>query len=100
MLALWMEYRPWFIAFGILFTVWLVFGGLYDIFDANKNKISNRIELQKSREKLLLSLSRVEKEILSRYLAEDTTTMAFDFRDGVVNGLISKGILYQASIGN
>jgi Super-infection exclusion protein B len=96
-LNLWVQYRPWIIMFGVLFTAWLVIGGLYDITDLNKNKISNRMESKKKQEKLLLSTSRVEKEVLSRYLIQDTTTVAFDYRDGVVNGLIAKGILYRAS---
>jgi len=97
MLNLWLQYRPWVMAFGILFTAWLVLGGLFDIIGLNKNKISDWMELRKTQEKLLLPTSRVEKEALSHYLTEDTTTIAFDYRDGVVNGLIAKGILYRAS---
>jgi|GEM_PF-6991321 len=30
-------------------------------------------------------------------MVKDTTTIAFDFRDGIVNGLIAEEILYRAS---
>lgn len=45
----------------------------------------------------MLSLSKVEKEILALYIQNDTTTIAFEIRDGIVNGLISKGILFRTS---
>ncbi len=52
---------------------------------------------QREYEKLILSTSKVEREILAQYLTEDSTTLAFDMRDGIVNGLIAKGNLYRAS---
>lgn len=100
LLGFWSQYRPWAIALGILFTTWLVFGGFYDIVNHNKDKLTTWIksrETKKTHEKLLLTTSRVEKEVLSRYLAEDTTTISFDYRDGIVNGLIAKEFLYRAS---
>ena len=41
--------------------------------------------------------SRVEREVLAKYVAEDTTTLAFEIRDGVVNGLVGKGVLFRSS---
>ena len=57
-------------------------------------------KIVKEREKTLLATSKVEREVLARYLSDDTTTIAFDFRDGIVNGLIAKNILYRASQGS
>lgn len=55
------------------------------------------IKLSKQHESNIKNTSRVEREILARYITEDTTTIAFDFRDGIINGLIAKGILYKSS---
>lgn len=95
--VLWLAYRPWFIAVGIIFTSWFLFGVIYDLIDSGKNKISELRERNRTQENIMLSTSKVEREILMQYLSKDTTTIAFDFRDGIVNGLISKGILYRAS---
>jgi hypothetical protein len=96
----WVQSRSWAFVIGILATIWLIFGGLYDIIKANINKVNHWIESRKKQgthEKIILSSSRVEKEVLARYISEDTTTIAFEMRDGIVNGLISKGILYRSS---
>ncbi len=101
--TLWSQLRPWFFMIGIVATIFLVFGGLYDLVKANMGKLNvwrDARKKQKANEGLMLSISRVEKEVLARYIADDTTTIAFDFRDGIVNGLIAKGILYRASQGN
>lgn len=100
LLGLWSNARPWIFFIGLIATTWLILGGLYDLTKIGKNRASNWIDQQKRRranEKLISFASRVEKEVLARYLAEDTTTIAFDIRDGIVNGLIAKGILYRAS---
>lgn len=102
LLNLWNLFRPWIFGVGLLATIWLVSGGVYDLAKLGIKKWSEKREsnIKKSaREQLLLSSSRVEKEVLTRYIAEDTTTLAFEMRDGIVNGLIAKGILYRASQG-
>ena len=90
---LWQQFHPFIFIVGLISTVWLVSRGLYDLIIA----ILSKIKEQRDGEKLILTLSRVEKEILARYMIEDTTTLAFDASDGVVNGLMAKGILYRAS---
>ncbi len=100
LLGLWSNTRPWIFLIGLVATAWLILGGVYDLLKLGKNRASNWIEQQrkqKTNEKSISSASNVEKEVLARYLAEDTTTIAFDLRDGIVNGLIDKGILYRAS---
>lgn len=103
LLNLWIQLRPWIFGVGLLATIWLVSGGLYDLSKLGIGKWSEKRDsniIRNEREQLLLSSSRVEKEILARYIAEDTTTLAFEMRDGIVNGLIAKGILYRASQGS
>jgi Super-infection exclusion protein B len=86
---LWQQIRPVVFIIGLLATVWLLSRGLYDLVTVNIDTIKK----QKASEELILTLSRVEKEILARYMFEDTTTLSFDVRDGIVNGLVTKGIL-------
>jgi len=97
------QFRPWIFIVSLIATVWFLMGGLYDLLKLGKEKLASRKETQKiigEREKTLLAASKVEKAVLARYLADDTTTIAFDFRDGIVNGLIAKNILYRASQGS
>lgn len=42
-------------------------------------------------------LSPPEKQVLAEYLRENTTTRAQPISDGVVGGLVGKGILYRSS---
>lgn len=103
LLNLWIQLRPWVFGVGLVATIWLVSGGLYDLAKLGIGKWSEKRDssIKKAvHEQLLLSLSRVEKEVLARYIADDTTTVAFDMRDGIVNGLIAKDILYRASQGS
>ncbi len=99
-LTLRLQARPWVLLIAIIASVWFVFGGIYDLIKTNLNKVNDWIVARKTtqmREKMLLSTSRVEKEVLVKYVAEDTTTLAFEMRDGIVNGLIANGILFRAS---
>lgn len=103
LLNLWIQLRPWLFGVGLLATTWLVSGGLYDLAKLSFGKWSEKRDsnIKKiAREQLLLSSSRVEKEVLARYIADDTTTIAFEMRDGIVNGLVAKGILYRSSQGS
>ena len=93
LMDLWYLLRPWIFIVALISTVWLVSKGAYDLVNTNIDRFKKRNE----NEKLILTLSRQEKEILASYIIEDATTLAFDIRDGVINGLIAKGILYRAS---
>jgi hypothetical protein len=48
LLSTWIQYRPWIVALGILFTTWFVLGGSYDIFNHNKEKIGNWMKSKKN----------------------------------------------------
>jgi superinfection exclusion protein B len=62
---------------------------------------SIRTEITKAAEKRLHNLTEAEKQILRFYIAEQTKTNVLRFDDGVVQGLVSVGIIYQAaSVGN
>lgn len=100
LLDLFSKTKPWIFLITIISSVWILSAGLYDIFVYIKNLVAikeKEIKEKKHKVELINSLSKVEKEILARYIAEDTTTIAFDARDGIVNGLIAKGILYRSS---
>ncbi len=47
------------------------------------------------RAKLMQKLTSAEKEHLAHYLREQSQTWTFDLYDGVVAGLVKKGILYK-----
>jgi hypothetical protein len=103
LIGIWIQFRPWVFVVGLLATMWLIFGGLYDIINVNLSRLNSwkdSKKKQKVQEESILSASKVEKEVLARYITEDTTTIAFEMRDGIVNGLIAKGILYRASTGS
>lgn len=92
--------RHWLLGIGLIATTWLVCRGLYDLVKLGVGKLRAKrdFSIKKTRqEQILLTSSRVEKEVLARYITEDTTTIAFQLGDGIVNGLISKGILFRAS---
>lgn len=71
--------------FGLLFII--SFSGLIHIFVIKKyNKFKKIKEFNK--------LTFDEKEILGKYINLETKTKEFNFNNGVVNGLLKKGILY------
>jgi hypothetical protein len=100
LLDVWYKFRSLIFLIGLLSTSWLLFGFLYDrakiIMDNVKKRIAKAKE-EKSHKRMIDGLSRVEKAVLARYISDDTTTLAFDIRDGVINGLIKQNILYSAS---
>ena len=56
----------------------------------------NRTQEARQRQKLTSKITPVECEYLNKYIASETQTMTFDLYDGVVDGLIKKGVLYKA----
>lgn len=100
LLDLWLNGRKWVFVIGLFSTIWFMAGAFFDLIAKSNIKWSASMEARKTkiaREKVLMSTSNVEKEVIARYLSDDTTTFAFDYRDGIVNGLVSKGILYRSS---
>lgn len=100
LLELSLQSRPWMFVVGVISGVWLLSGGVFDLLKSGSdqgNKWWLSRKTKRGREKVLSSISRSEKQILVQYLINDVTTLAFDARDGVVNGLIARGILYKAS---
>ncbi|CAG1016994.1 hypothetical protein ANAEL_05946 [Anaerolineales bacterium] len=100
LLELSLKARPWIFMIGVISSIWLVSGGIFDVLKLLNSKISNWFmsrSISNKRVETLRAISTSEKKILIQYLTKDTTTVAFDVRDGVVNGLVKKGILYQAS---
>ena len=93
LLNFWMALRPYIFVVGIVSTIWFLSGSIFDM----TQTLSSKITTNRNEEKTILATSRVEREYLARYLHSDTTTLAFDYRDGIVNGLIGKRILYRAS---
>lgn len=47
--------------------------------------------------RVLRETSKPEREILARYVAEDTTTLNLSTDDGLVNGLVGKRVLYHGA---
>jgi hypothetical protein len=94
------HYRAWFavtfIITGILFIVdrAIAVGGWIH----HKSLVS---KFTKARLERLHRLTEEEKKILRFYIAQQTKTNVLRFDDGVVQGLVSAGIIFQsASIGN
>lgn len=86
-------YRPVIALAAMSFSGWLVLAGVFD----GLRWVRDGLQTARDVRKTIKSTSQVERAILAAYISENTTTLAFDVRDGVVNGLISKGILYTAS---
>ena len=94
------HYRSWLamllIISGVLFTV--------DRSEKISHWMRNRIQARKIKKRQLQrlnSLTEDEKQILRFYLAKETRTNYLSLDDGVVQGLVSAGIIYRnATIGN
>ena len=56
-----------------------------------------RRELRSLR-RVLRDLTPEEKAVLAEYIRDDAGTQYFSIRDGVVQGLQAKGVLYRASV--
>jgi hypothetical protein len=100
LVEIWIKYRPFSFIGGVVFSIWFASGIVFDFLKFIASKINNlfqSIKDKNNRNKTMLSLSKVEKEILALYVQNDTTTMAFEIRDGIVNGLIAKKILFRSS---
>jgi hypothetical protein len=72
----------------------LIFWLLYKLFDLVTQKRSAHRE-RYQRHELLSKLTPVEHQYLSKYIDNQSQTATFTVYDGVVAGLIDKGILYK-----
>ncbi len=85
-------YRQWI---GILFLVSFLFV-LGDIFNLAGKLIVNIIDHNQSKKKLH-NLTDEEKALLSQYIYTRTKTQKLSPMSGVVSGLVSANVIYQAS---
>ena len=95
---LWLALKQWILCIALISSLVLFANLLYKLMDYIYQGVGNLVKnyrFKKSHFRIMASLSRVEKEILAKYIAEDTTTYAFDVRDGIVQGLVAKDILYR-----
>ena len=90
------DFRPWI---GIVFLasafVLLVRGG-HDSFAWVKKKIVLRKSVEQM-QKRMHDLTPAEKDILRKYVAEETRTQRLRVGDGVVQGLVQVGVLYRST---
>jgi hypothetical protein len=80
----------------------LISGSLLAVDGATKciawaRRVMRRRSFAKFRKQQLLSLTEGEKQILRFYVAQQTKTNVLRYDDGVVQGLVAKGIIHQAS---
>jgi hypothetical protein len=109
--ALLLTPRSWLLRLGILDLVtryhpWLVVVALFavalltvELLAASGGKASQRYQFWRGHRvsmDYLKNLTSTEKGVLLYYIKNDTETGYFDFGDGVVTGLITKGLLYSS----
>lgn len=83
-------------AVAFLTTIFLIFRLLYQVYLLiNQKRVAQR-ERQR-RQELLSSLTPVERQYLEKYVANQSQTATFTIYDGVVAGLIDKGLLYKTN---
>jgi len=90
------QYRPWLAVIG-LFAAAILLAELLTV----AGKVIHQRYLSWRRHRVsmdyLNNLTAVEKGVLLGYIKNDTETRNFDISDGVVSGLVTKGLLYQSS---
>ncbi len=57
----------------------------------------NSFQEQKNRKAVLLSLTPPEMQIIADYFRKETDTQYFSMEDGIVGGLVAKGLIYLSS---
>ena len=90
------DFRPWI---GIVFlgsVSVLLTRGVTASFSWGKNEIVVRKSLGR-RQKRMHDLTPAEKDILRKYVAEETRTQTLMMGDGVVQGLVQAGVLYRST---
>lgn len=90
------QYRVWLGGVALVSTAWLVAAGVISAGE------SARVRLRRWRrrggiERVLQQLTPVEQGYLKEYIDGETTTQDFDLTDGVVMGLVRKGVLFMPS---
>ena len=83
------------ILFLLTFFNCVVKGGSY-LFDKNKKRRAIKKDIGR-RQKMFERLTRAEKDILLLYIVNGTKTNRFPISDGVVGGLMQKGVLFVSS---
>jgi hypothetical protein len=79
-----------------LTTIFLLFRLIYQVYFLINQKQSANRERQR-RQELLDSLTSVERQYLNKYIDNQSQTATFTVYDGVVAGLIDKGLLYKTN---
>ncbi len=89
------EYRPWFgAAFVVSGVLFLVDRSIHVLLWIRNLHAARQI--RNKQVKKLQSLTEDEKRILRFYITHQTKSNVLEFSDGVVNGLVSAGIITQA----
>ena len=99
LLHLVMQYRPWLAVIGLFAAAILS----SELLTASGNAIYRRYRLWRGHHVSMdyLQPDRGREGVLRDYVKNDTETRYFDIGDGVVSGLVMKGLLYQGgSVGH
>ena len=88
------EYKPQISLTAILSTSYFLG---FILFEYARDKIRERLDVYHIK-KWLKNLSDDEKDILKGYISKNNRSEVFAMSDGVVGGLIAKGILYRPSV--
>ena len=89
-------YRPWLGVGLLLCAALLVSQGLAWVFTNPASAVNDWWMVWRLQGRLR-DLSPPEKEVLRKYVDQQTTTLTFPLNDGVISDLVGKGILRQAS---
>lgn len=75
----------------------LISRSFFSLFPVFKGRLNGQIIVHRGKKKLK-NLTKAEKEILNKYIQNDTMTQTFDCTDGTVLALEYEHIIYRASI--
>lgn len=88
--------RPYFGILFIISTIYCLIYALSNVWDWIQARVKEKGKKQLQR-KYLETLTEPEREILADFINYRTRTQRLDIDSGVVNGLVSKGIISRAS---
>jgi len=89
------DYRSWFGLAFLLSTALLLSAAIMAMWELAKRKW-DASKLMSRWQRRLHNLSEREKDILRRYIEEETRTQYWQASDGVVGGLVDEQVLYRA----
>lgn len=90
------QFRTWLGGVALVTSAWLIATGVINAGEMGQLRLQEW-RRRRGMERKLKELTPVEQGYLREYIDAETTTRNFDFTDGVVIGLVKKGLLFSPS---